>query len=113
MLKIALIVLLLAVLVSGCGAKQSSGVDDPCRDFDMDVKEVWNGEIKLRVDIAVKKLGGEVGALKAEELSTKMDNVTRDWVMLKESACNDHFKRKIISAEEYKDKAACFDAFLF
>ncbi len=112
MSKTAKWVLLMAVLLSACGAKQSGSSDDPCKDFDLNVKKVWNAEVKLKVDIAVKQFGGEIGASKAEEITTKMDNITSDWVMLKESACQDHFKRNILTAEEYKAKAACFDAFL-
>jgi hypothetical protein len=101
-----------ALLVMACGGKQSGTNDDPCKDFDLDVQKVWNAEIKLKVDLAVKEIGGEAGVSEAEKVTTKMDTLTRDWVMLKESACQDHFKRQLITAEEYKQKAACFDAFL-
>ena len=103
---------LLTFLYVACGSAQSGGGDDKCKDFDLDVKKVWNAEIKLKVDIAIKQFGGEAGIGESEEVTTQMDNVTRDWVMLRESACRDHFKRQLITAEEYKAKVSCFDAFL-
>jgi hypothetical protein len=107
------LVLLALVLFSvGCGAGQPGDAETACRDFDLDVKKVWNAEVKLKVDAAVKNVSGELGASRSEAVATQMDSVTRDWVMLKESACLDHFKRGILSAEEYKAKVDCFDAFL-
>jgi hypothetical protein len=102
----------LSCLWAACGSAQTGDNGDPCKDFELDVKKVWNAEIKLKVDIAIKQFGGEGGAGRSEEVATQMDNVTRDWVMLRESACRDHFKRQLITAKEYKAKVSCFDAFL-
>ena len=107
-----IVILTLAIWALACGASQHRDGDDPCGDFDLDVKKVWNAEIKLKVDIAIKQFGGEAGIGESEEIATQMDNITRDWVMLRESACRDHFKRQLITAEEYKAKVTCFDSFL-
>lgn len=111
-MRVITMVCALTFLWTACGASQAGGEGDPCKDFDLDVKKVWNAEVRLKVDLAIQQLGGEAGVGGSEEVVTRMDDVTRDWVMLRESACNDHFKRKLITAEEYKGKVACFDAFL-
>jgi len=54
--------------------------------------------------------GGEASTSVAQGATNKMDRITEDWVMLRTSTCKDHFIRKLISAEEYRAKVACFDA---
>ena len=107
-----IIICVCAFLWVACGSAQSGGGDDKCKDFDLDVKKIWNAEIKLKMDIAIKQFGGEAGIGESFDVATRMDSVTRDWVMLRESACRDHFMRGLITAEEYKAKVTCFDAFL-
>ena len=51
--------------------------------------------------------GGNVEERRA--LANKMDAISEDWVRLRRSVCLDHFKRKIISAEEYRSQVRCFD----
>jgi hypothetical protein len=105
-------IVLVSVLAVGCGSRQPAGDGDPCSDFALDVEKVWNTDVRLKLDIAIKQFGAEGGVTQGEKVATQMDAVTRDWVMLRESACNDHLKRKLITAEEYRGKVACFDAFL-
>lgn len=107
-----ILILGMVVLTIGCAAKQPTTQADPCKDFDLDVQKIWNVSVKAKIEISMQEIGGEVGASKAEQVITKMDNLTRDWIMLKESACRDHFKRQLITVEEYKQKANCFDAYL-
>ncbi len=107
------ILIIIGLLAAGCGAgSNGAATADPCADFELDVKKVWNAEARIRLSAAMKEISAGGSAVKEEEVVTKMDDVTRDWVMLKQSACNDHFKRGLLSAEEYRKKADCFDAFL-
>jgi len=97
---------LLCAVTCGCGAKQDEGAQT-CSGFDLDVEKVWNAEIKAKV----MGYGGEIGGEMGQKIATKMDNVTRDWVMLREAACRDH-QRGLLSDDEYKAQVKCFDVFL-
>lgn len=103
--KLAVLAILFAV-ACGCGSSQE-GSAQTCSGFDLDVEKVWNAEVKAKV----MGYGGEIGGGMSEKIVTRMDNLTRDWVMLRESACRDH-QRGFLSDEEYKAKVACFDTFL-
>ena len=103
--KLAVLALLCAV-ACGCGAPQDGG-EQTCSGFDLDVEKVWNAEIKAKV----MGYGGEIGGEMGQKIATKMDHVTRDWVMLREAACRDH-ERGLLTTDEYKAQVKCFDAFL-
>lgn len=102
--KLAVLALLCAI-ACGCGGAQEGA--QTCSGFDLDVEKVWNAEVKAKV----MGYGGEIGGEMGQKIVTRMDNLTRDWVMLRESACRDH-QRGFLTDEEYKAKVKCFDAFL-
>ena len=113
------ILALLLLFIQSCGGAETSpncastvSPEKMCSDFDLDVQKIWNSEIRAKVTMSLGGAEGELGRRKAEQVSTKMDQLTRTWVMLKVSACNDYYKRCIISTDEYKQKTQCFDRFL-
>jgi hypothetical protein len=79
---------------------------DPCGDFEVEVERFWSASVKAKV----MSYGGEASASRTQGLRNKMDRITEDWVMLRTSTCRDHFTRGLLSAAEYRDKVACFDA---
>ncbi|MCC6157887.1 MAG: hypothetical protein IT350_07520 [Deltaproteobacteria bacterium] len=106
----------LAIVIVVCNAcattTKSVPRDARCGDFDLDVKKVWNAEIRASVQYAFVKYGGEIGGQSENEIVTQMDNLTRDWVMMREAACRDHFDRKVISSDTYTRRTACLDRHL-
>lgn len=101
----------LLVAAVGCGgasthAQSASGPADPCSDFDLDVKKFWSAEVRAEV----LGYGGSVAGSNTSETITRLDDITRDWTMLRTAVCQDHFRRKLITAEEYRAKVSCFDA---
>jgi hypothetical protein len=101
---------LVLCLLAGCGGTQDpgGGGDDPCADVELDVKRVWSAEIRAEV----VGYGGQIGGMTREEVATRMDDVSRDWAMLRRSACRDHFVRHLISAEDLAAKNRCLDGTL-
>ena len=90
---------------------------DPCADFDLDVKKVWSEETKvnLRAELMGQwqgEFGADVAQERAQSVETKMDDISRDWVMLRRSACLDHFKRGLGTDAEYQARVDCFDRVL-
>lgn len=90
---------------------------DPCSDFELDIKKVWSDDTKVKVNASLMNqwggsLGVDVARSKAESVTTNLDHIASDWVMLRRSACLDHFKRKIGSDAEYQTRVACFDRVL-
>ena len=111
---------LLAILVLpalACQPKPSaSPADEACNDFELDVRKSWNDETRIALRTEVMKWKGnaelEVAKQEATVVETTMDTFTSDWVRLRKSACLDHFKRQVISAEDYEARAACYDEVL-
>ncbi|HEU5076186.1 MAG TPA: hypothetical protein VFU02_18465 [Polyangiaceae bacterium] len=112
---------LLCAPLAACGGSSTPGansaVADPCTDVDLDVKKVWSEETKvdLRAELMGQwggELGTEVARQRAQSVETQMDDIARDWVMLRQSACLDHFKRGLGTDAEYQARVACFDSVL-
>ena len=97
-------VVLLACKARGGGSKDPSS--DPCADFEVEVEKFWSASVKAKV----MQYGGEASTSVALGVTNKMDRITEDWVMLRTSTCKDHFARKLITADDYRAKVACFDA---
>ena len=89
---------------------------DPCGDFELDVKKVWNDDVRVELGAKILEHGGdaeiEVRRAKVRSVETTMDAFSRDWVMLKRSACLDHFKRDMLTKEQYQSRSQCFDSLL-
>lgn len=98
------VLVLLASCASAPSAQQGQPAD-PCADVDLDVEKVWGASI--RAEFLGK--GGEIAGETRQAVATKLDALSRDWVMLRRSVCLDHFKRQVISKDQYASRAACLD----
>jgi hypothetical protein len=85
------------------GASAQSG--DPCADVELDVEKVWGASV--RAEFLGK--GGAIAGETRQSVATKLDALSRDWVMLRRSVCLDYFKRQVISKQQYSTRAACLD----
>lgn len=101
---IAWVLVLLAACASSPPPPQSQAAD-PCADVELDVEKVWGASI--RAEFLGK--GGEIAGETRQAVATKLDALSRDWVMLRRSVCLDHFKRQVISKDQYASRAACLD----
>ncbi len=103
-------------LCAACGARphRSSPADEHnlCRDYELDVEHVWGSETKRDVDAAFRRLRVSYAEQTREAVITRMDDLTRDWVMLKQSLCLDCKVRQVINEQLYAARSACFDEFL-
>jgi hypothetical protein len=77
----------------------------PCADFQLDVERVWSASVKAEI----LGKGGAIEASKREAITTKLDQLSDDWVRLRTSTCRDHFDRKLLTGDEYKKRVRCFD----
>lgn len=100
---------LVVCCLAGCGGSsapaESKADSDPCADVELDVEKVWSAGI--RAEFLGK--GGEIAGETRQAVATKLDALSRDWVMLRRSVCLDHFKRQVISQAAYASRAACLD----
>jgi len=102
---------------AGSAPPSRNGTDDPCADFELDVRRVWSDETKVNLRASLmdqwsSELDVHVAQEKAQEIETSMDRVAQDWVMLRRSACMDHFKRSVGTADDYRSRTVCFDRVL-
>ena len=96
----------LGVALSCGGSKEPAKSDqDPCADIELDAEHVWSADIRAEFMGKGAAIGGET----RDSVATKLDNLSRDWVMLRRSVCLDHFKRRVISEPQYATRAACLD----
>lgn len=106
------------VFVVACARSSEPGNSpDRCADFELDVRRVWSNETRVKVEAKLlERWGGEgtieVGRQRVQEVTTHMDRFARSWVMMRQAVCNDHFKRGLVDAEEYRVRVGCFDAAL-
>ena len=108
-MKSVIALALLGVLI-GCASRAASadsagGQADPCADVELDVEKVWSAS--LRAEFLGK--GGAIAGETRQSVATKLDALSRDWVMLRRSVCLDYFKRQVISKQQYSGRAACLD----
>ena len=76
-------------------------------DFDKDVRVLWSRSTKIEVERRHPCVTGKYAESLSERVVTKMDAITRDWVMMQESVCKDTVVRKVTPAEVYTKVAAC------
>jgi hypothetical protein len=93
------------LFATACASSQPAATDDPCADVELDVERVWSASIKAEF----LEHGGAIAGETREAVATKLDQVSRDWVMLRRSVCLDHFKRNVIDKDEYVSRTKCFD----
>lgn len=102
------VVSLAALLAQSCGGSRAAPSKDPCADVELDVERVWSAEI--RAEVLGK--GGKIGGATRELVATKMDDLARDWAMVRRAVCRDHFERDVITKEQYVARTECLDAIL-
>ncbi len=104
-----ILVALAGVVVPACGGPSApagpASAGGPCGDFQLDVDRVWSASVKAEV----LGKGGTLEASKREAITTKLDQLSDDWVRLRTSTCRDHFDRKLLTGDEYKKRVHCFD----
>ena len=105
-----------ALALLACGGPTPpppSALRDPrCADFELDVQRVWNAETKAEIKGRFGSTGVAYAQQTYESVVTRMDDATRDWVMLRESLCNDCLVRGLIPRELYAAASMCYDAAL-
>ncbi len=79
----------------------------PCDDFDKDVERHWSKSTRIEVRAGILSVTGDYAHTLVERVVTKMDHITRDWVLMQESVCKDTIVRKITPPEVYTKVAAC------
>jgi len=83
-----------------------------CEDFALDVERVWSRERSASVRVGLLQAGGKSTEETVERIVTRMDAVTRDWVMLREKACRDTMERDLMPREVYVKVSSCLDVAL-
>ena len=78
-----------------------------CGDFELDVHKVWSSSQKQQVHLGIISLGSEVFQETALHIETKMDELTRSWVMTQESICKDAVVRGAMPLETYNRMSVC------
>ena len=81
-----------------------------CGDFELDVERFWSSKTRAEVDAGITKISGERSAQVSERIVTKMDELTRDWVMMQEGICKDTLVRKVMPEEAYVKVSLCLAA---
>jgi tetratricopeptide (TPR) repeat protein len=104
----------LALVGAACGTGRPPAAPPrtPCDDFELDVERVWNDESRRDIRAGFGNIGASYTSRAAEAVITKLDAVSRDWVMLKKNACVDTVVRKVMPRETYVALAACYDSAL-
>ncbi len=87
-------------------------VSGPCEDFELDVTRVWSSETKAEISAGIVEVGGEWGQRVVLDVTTRLDAVSRGWVLMKQSVCKDHLVRKTLPAEAYNRISSCLDTVL-
>ncbi len=116
----AVLLTALVGLGAGCGAhapprpapRVDAAAATPCADFELDVERFWSTSAKAEVRAGILKTGGAIDTVTVERVVTKMDAVSRDWVMMQEAVCKDTVVRKVMPAEVYNKVSMCLRAAL-
>lgn len=91
---------------TACGSSQPApDHGDPCADVELDVERVWSAQIRAEF----LQQGGAIGGEQRDAVATRMDDISRDWVMLRRSVCLDYFRRHVIDREQYAGRTDCLD----
>ena len=122
MLKLARhrhLVLALSMGVTLASCKKNSTQPSPpdkCADNTIAVTKKEREEVRAIIKAKVLKweaeAGGEVVRAKELEITNSMDRVLDDWARMRQAVCYDHFKREMITAEEYQTRVDCLNAIL-
>ena len=99
----------LPLLAAGCRPPEppDAGAGAACEDFEFDVERVWSKESRTRVEAGLIEIDAAHGRVIAERVVTKMDAITRDWVMMQQQICKDTLVRKTMPEEVYTKISVC------
>ena len=89
---------------SSASAPPSAG---HCRDFELDAERVWSSRTRNEVHAGILSAGASVDRTIADRVVTKMDGITRNWVMMQETICKDCMERRVLSEEAYSKMSVC------
>ncbi|HEU5076185.1 MAG TPA: tetratricopeptide repeat protein [Polyangiaceae bacterium] len=78
-----------------------------CRDFELDAERIWSSKTRGEVHAGILSAGGSIDRTIADRVVTKMDGITRNWVMMQENICKDCVERRILSEEAYSKMSVC------
>lgn len=103
---------LIGVLIAACGVSVPppplpTPQRDACSDFELDVDRFWSRDAHVKVKAGILQAGGSIDEVVVERVVTKMDQVSRDWVMMQESVCRDTVVRKVTPPEVYTKVSLC------
>ncbi len=79
----------------------------PCADFELDVERFWSRSTRADVRAGILTAGGAVDEALVGRVVTKLDELSRDWVMMQEAVCKDAVVRKVTSADVYTKVSMC------
>ncbi len=79
----------------------------PCADFELDVERFWSRSSRAEVRAGLLAAGGSVDESVAGRVVTKLDELSRDWVMMQESVCKDTLVRKVTPPDVYTKVSMC------
>jgi hypothetical protein len=106
----------LCPLIAACAAPvtppRSAPDLGPCDDFELDARRVWNDELASAVGASFSKWGASFAQKTAEQVVTRMDGFTRDWINMSKRACVDTVVRKVMQKDTYVALSACYDTAL-
>ena len=103
---------LVAVLLAGCAGRRPSESNGPCDDFALDAEQVWSSTKRRELRSDLEDFAGETQTVNIDRIVTKMDAITRDWVMMSRRSCRDTVERETMPKEIYVRVSLCLNAAL-
>jgi tetratricopeptide (TPR) repeat protein len=109
----AILSLLLAAALAGCGGAQHKGPIPVCAHLGGAIAGTWNPRVRAEILAANKDLkdsNGQPAAMLAEVAAKKIDGDAKRWSDLRVEGCLDVYDRETLPEPVYADQTACFDA---
>ena len=103
--SVLVLVAAMALPTACAGSSKQSKSDDVCGDFEVQVERYWSASIRAQA----LDHGGAIEVERRTGVVNDMDRISEDWVMMRTSACRDHFVRGLIDQAEYAARVRCFD----
>ncbi|MCA9698687.1 MAG: tetratricopeptide repeat protein, partial [Myxococcales bacterium] len=99
-------------LSAGACAHNRNEPAGACDDFDLDVERVWSSTKRREIRTGLETFAGESQQVNVERIITKMDDITKDWVMMSRRACKDTVERQTMPKEIYVRVSLCLNTAL-
>ena len=81
----------------------------PCDDLPPGATVHWNPDVRAKLSLPTKILGGTLQARDAEKVSYRLSRFSDRWEDLRERTCREHHDDKTIGREEHDGRMACLD----